>query len=472
MSSALPMNSLVVMRTGVDLGVNDDWGTRMADEPNNTDGASGQAPEQGSTGGAVPSTGGSTGWDARPVDDASSTSFDGSSPDLSEPSSYGSSSSPYGNSSAYGGSNSSYEGSGSEYSGPAPYGGSNSYGLPSDSGDAQAPATGGSTSDAQDSPYGESNDQVTNLSEPTSPPAVNFGKDLQANDAPNGPSAPYGSSTDPYGSNAAASPYEQPSPYGQAPQPAQSAPYGQDQSAPYGQSPQAQQPAGPQYGGTPPYGGGVNPYSGAGYPGAQNKFNIFGLLALIIGGLALLFGLIPFVGMVAVIFAIGGVTLGILGLVLKNFNAKKGLAIAGSIVSVIALIVAIANPFVWGAIISSSASQTLSDYDTADKQVEIVLTVTADAPVDIDYNIDNGLSDTDAYDKSEALFGQTSPWTTTVTVGLNTKYDYSGVDLNANAAEYDDNVSCEVKVDGIIIAQDSGTGYASCYVSGINSYLS
>lgn len=457
----------------------------MADEPNNTEGTSGPTPEQGYDGGPVPPLGGNTEGttpiggdtppspgDTPPAYGQSSTPYEASSP-YAPTNDYSGSTSPYDSGSTdYSGSTSSYDGSSSDYNSPTPYTGSDSYGIPSGSGDA---STDASTATSEDALY-ESNDQVTNLSDPAPAPSVSFGKDPQTPDAEPGAPSGYGSSTDPYGSN------EAPSPYGQAPQ-----------SAPaYGQQPEAQQPvSGPQYGtapaygGTPPYGGGggVNPYNGAGYPAAQNKFNVFGLISLIAGGLGILLGLIPFIGVIAAFLGFAGLVLGILGLVLKNFNARKGLAIAGTIVSVIAIIVGIANPIVWTNIITSSAptsstdysstySTYTSDYDTADRQVQVVLTVTSDGPVDIDYNISNGMySGTDAVDKSEALFAQSSPWTTTMDMGIQTEYDGSSVSLRASTDSYDDNVSCEVTVDGIVVVQDSSKGYASCSVYGLNSYL-
>lgn len=64
-----------------------------------------------------------------------------------------------------------------------------------------------------------------------------------------------------------------------------------------------------------------------------------GLSALIVGGVAFLFAIIPFLSFVAWLPALAAIVLGIVGLVLKN--RKRGLALAGLIVGAVAWIVAI-----------------------------------------------------------------------------------------------------------------------------------
>jgi len=105
-----------------------------------------------------------------------------------------------------------------------------------------------------------------------------------------------------------------------------------------------------------PYVAPVNPYAAPAAPGASpayaatpayaagptgpSRFNVMGLVSLILGGVAFLFGVtigwIPYVGFFFVLLALVGVALGIVGLIAKNKG--KGLAIAGTIVSGIALL--------------------------------------------------------------------------------------------------------------------------------------
>lgn len=121
-------------------------------------------------------------------------------------------------------------------------------------------------------------------------------------------------------------------------------------------APASAQPENPYAAPANPYAApGADPYAAPGAAGAQtgyanpayaaapagpSRFNGVGLASLILGGVAFLFGItvgwIPFVGFFFVFLAIVGIVLGIVGLVMKN--KAKGLAIAGTIVSGVALL--------------------------------------------------------------------------------------------------------------------------------------
>jgi hypothetical protein len=103
--------------------------------------------------------------------------------------------------------------------------------------------------------------------------------------------------------------------------------------AAYGQQPYGQQPPGPPAPGSPypPYGPPAPPQGG--------RFNGLGLASLITGGVAFLLAFVPFVNYGSGVLAVIGIVLGIIGLVIKF--ARKGLAIAGLIVSGVALILTI-----------------------------------------------------------------------------------------------------------------------------------
>ena len=107
-------------------------------------------------------------------------------------------------------------------------------------------------------------------------------------------------------------------------------------------NPYVAQPANPY---AQPAAAAPSPYATAqaGYPQAPvgpSRFNVLGLISLILGSLAFLFGVsfgwIPFVGFLPIVLALVGLVLGIVGLIVKNKG--KGLAIAGTIVSGVALI--------------------------------------------------------------------------------------------------------------------------------------
>ena len=120
-------------------------------------------------------------------------------------------------------------------------------------------------------------------------------------------------------------------------------PYAQQPANPYAQqapNPYAQQPANPYAQQAPnPYA--VTPGGYAPAPAGPSRLNVLGLVSLILGGLAFLlgvtFGWIPFVGFLPIVLAVIGVVLGIIGLTKKNKG--KGLAIAGTIVSGVALLI-------------------------------------------------------------------------------------------------------------------------------------
>jgi hypothetical protein len=99
-------------------------------------------------------------------------------------------------------------------------------------------------------------------------------------------------------------------------------------------------------------------------PAGPSRLNVMGLVSLIAGGIAFLFGVtigwIPFVGFFFVFLALVGVVLGIVGLVMKN--KAKGLAIAGTIVSGVALLLTAAIS-IFMLIVATSISNSLDDYD-------------------------------------------------------------------------------------------------------------
>lgn len=164
----------------------------------------------------------------------------------------------------------------------------------------------------------------------------------------------------------------QPGPYGQPqyPQPQYAQP--QQPYAPqqdYAAQPQAyaqpQQASGPS---APPPQYPAGSYGPPGYaspPMGPSRFNVLGLISLITGGVAGLFGLvlswIPFVGFALVVLALIGVGLGIWGLLVKN--KSKGLAIAGTIVSGLALLMTAAISIVMLMVFSAATSYNpYSDY--------------------------------------------------------------------------------------------------------------
>jgi hypothetical protein len=68
----------------------------------------------------------------------------------------------------------------------------------------------------------------------------------------------------------------------------------------------------------------------------SNKVNGFGVASLVIGIIALLFAFVPLLNILVPLFAFIGLVLGIVGIFIKKY--KKGMAIAGSILSALAIL--------------------------------------------------------------------------------------------------------------------------------------
>jgi hypothetical protein len=112
-------------------------------------------------------------------------------------------------------------------------------------------------------------------------------------------------------------------------------------------------PAEPSYAQTPPapvYG---QPADGTTGP----RGNGLGVAALIVGIVALIFGVIPFVSYFGAFLAFVGLVLGVIALVLKG--RKKGIAIAGTIVSGVALILSIVLSVVYTTAIVNSVNEAI-----------------------------------------------------------------------------------------------------------------
>jgi len=144
-------------------------------------------------------------------------------------------------------------------------------------------------------------------------------------------------------------------------------PYAATPANPYA-APGAAPGAAPAASGTPAYA--ATPGYATAAPAGPSRFNVMGLISLILGGIAFLFGItvgwIPFVGFFFVFLALVGVVLGVVGLIVKNKG--KGLAIAGTAVSGVALLITAAISIMMLMFVTSISS-TVDDYDWDDDPV-------------------------------------------------------------------------------------------------------
>lgn len=94
-----------------------------------------------------------------------------------------------------------------------------------------------------------------------------------------------------------------------------------------------------------------NPYDHqpAPAPARSGGINGLGLASLIVGIVALAVSWVPFIGLLGVVVGIVGVVLGILGIALQKYRGRRALAIAGTIVSGLAMVLSFILPWFTGA---------------------------------------------------------------------------------------------------------------------------
>lgn len=92
-----------------------------------------------------------------------------------------------------------------------------------------------------------------------------------------------------------------------------------------------------------------------------------GIASLVIGIIAVLLGFIPFCGIIALIPAIVGVILGIVDWVKKSKQGQpKGMSIAGTILSIIAVVIIIAWYALAGMSVLSAANEIGNAIESTD----------------------------------------------------------------------------------------------------------
>jgi hypothetical protein len=174
---------------------------------------------------------------------------------------------------------------------------------------------------------------------------------------------------------------------------------------------------------------------------------------------------VPVVNYVSGVVALVGLVLGIVGLVLKN--RRKGLAIAGTIVSALALVLSIVFAVVYtvgfttwavGEIAENvpDSSAFPSDGTGEPQNVEVVYEVEGagtDASI-VYFSFSDG-TDSDV----QSLDGQALPWTEEFDATIGGEFDFSTFSVTAtNGAEDTGPISCTITVDGKVVAEDDSEG--------------
>ena len=199
-------------------------------------------------------------------------------------------------------------------------------------------------------------------------------------------------------------------------------------------------------------------------PAPAKTGNGLGIAALIVGIVALIGAVIPFLNYGAWFLGLVGLILGIIGLVQKN--KKKGVALTGTILSGVAIILSIVLAIAYTAAFASAVNTEIKKQDTAASQ-----------PVDVVYDVTGTSTDTnivystyaDGGSKSENASGQPLPWTKSITVKKGGTFDFSSFSVVATAGADGGDVACKITVAGKVVAEQSSTGqYAtvSCIATG------
>lgn len=199
-------------------------------------------------------------------------------------------------------------------------------------------------------------------------------------------------------------------------------------------------------------------------PAPAKTGNGLGIAALIVGIVALIGAFIPFLNYGAWFLGLIGLVLGIIGLVQKN--KKKGVALTGTIISGVAIILSIVLAIAYTAAFASAVNTEIKKQD-----------VTASQPVEVVYDVTGTSTDTtivystysDGGSKSETTSNQALPWTKSVTVKKGGTFDFSSFSVVATAGADGGDVACKVSVGGKVVSEQTSSGqYAtvSCIATG------
>ncbi|NQD42411.1 DUF4190 domain-containing protein [Glutamicibacter halophytocola] len=168
--------------------------------------------------------------------------------------------------------------------------------------------------------------------------------------------------------------------------------------------------------------------------------NGFGVTALVLGIIAVIFSFIPLVGIVS--FFVGGlaVIFGIIGLTRKN--RAKGLSVAGLILGAVGIIIA-------GIVTATTAAFVSSVDEEMNKEATVVYKATSENNATVMFGATSGTSNEDFKGK----------WEQETTV---TGWDATSLIVTSGDYTTSQKVSCEIIIDGESVAKQSGTDNVSC----------
>jgi hypothetical protein len=195
------------------------------------------------------------------------------------------------------------------------------------------------------------------------------------------------------------------------------------------------------------------------YPPAApqgKRLNGLGIASIVIGALALVFAFVPIANLVSGFFAMIGLVLGIVGLFIKSWG--KGPAIAGTIVSGIALVLSVVLAVVYTSLFATAASEVAATAEAeANRPVTVVYEVEGESQsASITYWATTTASaDQDMTQASS----EDLPWSHEITTKAGDDWDYSSFYVSAtNDFEDEGEISCSITVDGEVVASNTASG--------------
>lgn len=197
-----------------------------------------------------------------------------------------------------------------------------------------------------------------------------------------------------------------------------------------------------------PFPGQPAPYQQQYTPDHQRRGNPFGLVALIVGIVAILGCAIPIVNNVSIVLGVIALVFGIVGLIVKH--RRRGLAITGVVLGVLSVVVGLSTQALYSSALDSvSKSLSSASAETFDEEHTIKVEVTGDSTdANITYTTDGG---------SEQASSPGLPFTKELTV----HGDTFGT-VTATNGQTGNTVTCTVSVDGKQVSTNTATGqYAS-----------
>lgn len=183
-------------------------------------------------------------------------------------------------------------------------------------------------------------------------------------------------------------------------------------------------------------------------PAPTGGSNWAGIIALVVGIVAIVMSFIPIVNVVAIILGVVAVVFGIIGLVRKS--RSKGMSITGLILGGIAIIIAVIVLIITSVFVSTVSDAVDDANESMNAEHEVVYSVTVNkGSADVDYG-------SSASTSSDTVKGA---WTKT---GTMTGYDVATVTVSGDYEVSGQKLTCEIKLDGETVDQQTGTDIASC----------